>query len=58
MKLSDEVMEIKLAGGNVYLICGKKNILIDTGIPGQSARLLRELNNVLSANGNHLDAIF
>lgn len=58
MKLSDEVMEIKLAGGNVYLICGKKNILIDTGIPGQSARLLRELNNVLSVNGNHLDAIF
>ena len=58
MKLSDEVTEIKLVGGNVYLICGKKNLLIDTGIPGQSARLLKELNHCLSTNRNQLDAIF
>ena len=56
MKLSDDIVEIELKGGNAYLIHGAENILIDTGLPTQRDKLLSELKSILGENAR-LDAI-
>lgn len=47
MKLSEDVEEIELKGGNAYLIHGAENILVDTGLPKRREKLLSDLKSIL-----------
>lgn len=56
MRLSDEVELIGLKGANAYLIHGKENILIDTGLPFCKSVLITAIQSVLGENA-HIDSI-
>lgn len=47
MKITEKVTMLDAAPqSHVFLICGEENILIDTGFPGQSAKILAELKSL------------
>ena len=56
MRLSDEVELIGLKGANAYIIHGKKNVLIDTGLPFCKSWLITAIQSVLGENA-HIDSI-
>lgn len=56
MRLTEEVHPIPLAGDNAYLVCGKRNTLIDTGLPARCEGLEAAVGKILGDQGC-LDAI-
>ena len=56
MRLSENIVVFELPGCNVFLVTGKKNVLIDTGMPNCGEQLMKELKSELE-NSNGLDEI-
>ena len=56
MKVSENIVMFELPGCNVFLITGKKNVLIDTGMPNCREQLMKQLKSELG-NSNGLDEI-